>query len=89
MYHILREGSLENCPDIMTTEVLANALSISKGTVYSLVKSGELPAIKIGRQYRFSKKHLLDYIDRCYSERHIIDVAALIANSEERSVKSC
>ena len=49
---------------------VAEILNISSSQTYALVRSGELPAIKIGGrgQWRVERQALEDYIQRCYAE---------------------
>ena len=49
---------------------VAEILNISSSQTYALVRSGELPAIKIGGrgQWRVERSALEDYIARCYEE---------------------
>jgi excisionase family DNA binding protein len=49
---------------------VAEVLNISASQTYALVRSGELPAIKIGGrgQWRVERNQLEEYIQRCYSE---------------------
>ena len=49
---------------------VAEVLNISASQTYALVRSGELPAIKIGGrgQWRVEAQQLEDYIQRCYQE---------------------
>ena len=49
---------------------VAEILNISSSQTYALVRSGELPAIKIGGrgQWRVERAALEDYIARCYTE---------------------
>ena len=49
---------------------VAEILNISSSQTYALVRSGELPAIKIGGrgQWRVERSVLEDYIQRCYAE---------------------
>ncbi len=42
--------------DIINIKDLCLMLRISKNTAYALVKSGELPAKRIGRTYRIRKE---------------------------------
>ncbi len=43
-------------PDVATSEEAARYLRVSKATLLRLVNRGLIPAAKIGRQWRFSKK---------------------------------
>jgi excisionase family DNA binding protein len=49
---------------------VAEILNISASQTYALVRTGELPAIKIGGrgQWRVERQALEDYIARCYEE---------------------
>ena len=49
---------------------VAEILNISASQTYALVRSGELPAIKIGGrgQWRVETTALEEYIARCYAE---------------------
>ena len=49
---------------------VAEILNISSSQTYALVRSGELPAIKIGGrgQWRVERSALEDYIARCYEQ---------------------
>ncbi|MFH1541120.1 MAG: helix-turn-helix domain-containing protein [Elusimicrobiota bacterium] len=41
--------------DIMSIKELAEYLGIGKSKIYNLIRQNKIPASKIGRQYRFSK----------------------------------
>lgn len=49
---------------------VAEVLNISAAQTYALVRSGELPAIKIGGrgQWRVEQTELENYIQRCYTQ---------------------
>ena len=47
---------------MLTPYEVAEALQISYDTALTLIKQGELPCIKIGRQYRVSEKALNEFI---------------------------
>lgn len=57
-------------PRFLTLDDVATYLSVSVPQVYSLVRSGELPAIKIGGRgvWRVDRKQLDDYLDRLHEE---------------------
>ena len=48
---------------VYTVEEIENILGISKNTAYALVKSGEFHSVKIGGQYRISKKSFDEWLD--------------------------
>ena len=45
--------------EIMTTEEVAEYLRLAEATVYKLAQAGEIPAVKVGRAWRF-KRELID-----------------------------
>jgi excisionase family DNA binding protein len=57
-------------PRFLQLSDVAEVLNISSSQTYALVRSGELPAIKIGGrgQWRVESSALEDYIQRCYTE---------------------
>jgi excisionase family DNA binding protein len=48
----------------LTTEEVLSCLKVNSRTIYRLIKSGELPAVRIGRQWRFRRSDLDDWIER-------------------------
>ncbi len=44
---------MANLPKHVTTEEIAESLNCSKRTVQRMVRTGEIPAVKLQRQYRF------------------------------------
>ena len=60
--------TLDDLPDILQVEDVMEFLHIGRNTMYQLLKTGEFPSIKIGRQYRIPKQYLLSYLDHgCYN----------------------
>lgn len=57
-------------PRFLQLADVADVLNISAAQAYALVRSGDLPAIKIGGrgQWRVEAKVLEDYIERLYAE---------------------
>lgn len=51
-----------NFSDIVNVNELCNMLHISKHKAYELVKSGELPAKRIGRIYRIRKQDVIAFV---------------------------
>jgi excisionase family DNA binding protein len=47
---------------VMTLEEAAGFLKVSETTVYQLVRSGELKARKVGREWRILKSQLVEYL---------------------------
>jgi excisionase family DNA binding protein len=48
----------------LTTEEVLSCLKVNPRTIYRLIKTGELPAVRIGRQWRFRRSDLDAWIDR-------------------------
>ena len=45
--------------EVLTIEEVAEIFSVSKRTIYNLLKAKELPGVKIGGQWRFLKEDLM------------------------------
>ena len=48
--------------ELMTVEEVANYLRVAEKTIYRLVGQGEIPAAKIGQQWRFKRTSIDDWI---------------------------
>jgi excisionase family DNA binding protein len=48
----------------LTTEEVLTYLKITPRTIYRLIRSGELPAVRIGRQWRFRRGDLDRWLER-------------------------
>ncbi|WRS27322.1 helix-turn-helix domain-containing protein [Oscillospiraceae bacterium MB08-C2-2] len=55
-------GLFADYPDIVTHANLCDMLRISKNTAYELLRSGQLPYIKIGSKYLIPKSSIIDYV---------------------------
>ncbi|AKK07785.1 helix-turn-helix domain-containing protein [Corynebacterium testudinoris] len=51
-----------------TVAEVAEIMRVSKMTVYRLVHSGELPAVRVGRSFRVHEQAVKDYLDSSYYE---------------------
>ncbi|MQA94257.1 MAG: helix-turn-helix domain-containing protein [Streptosporangiales bacterium] len=52
----------------LTVAEVATIMRVSKMTVYRLVHSGELPAIRVGRSFRVPEQAVHDYLREAYIE---------------------
>lgn len=52
----------------MTVAEVAATMRVSKMTVYRMVHSGELPAVRVGRSFRVHEQTVLDFLNRAYIE---------------------
>ncbi|GGC74530.1 helix-turn-helix domain-containing protein [Hoyosella rhizosphaerae] len=50
----------------LTVAEVASLMRVSKMTVYRLVHSGELPAVRVGRSFRVHAKTVHDYLQTSY-----------------------
>jgi excisionase family DNA binding protein len=72
-------------PRFLQLADVAEILNISASQTYALVRSGELPAIKIGGrgQWRVEASALEEYIQRCYAETKAFVAAHPFGAEEE------
>jgi excisionase family DNA binding protein len=47
---------------LLTVSEVASAMRVSNMTVYRLIKAGEIPAIRVGRNYRIRESDLQRYL---------------------------
>ena len=57
----LQEAEIDSADKALTTEDACQFLSISRQTLYKLVKSKKIPGRKVGDNYRFLKSDLIRY----------------------------
>ena len=55
---------LNRYKDILTVEELCEVLKIGKNTAYTLLKSGEIKSVKIGRVYKIPKRNVVKYLNK-------------------------
>ena len=58
------EGSGAARGQLLTVAEVAGVLRVSNMTVYRLIKAGELPALRIGKNYRIRRDDLDEYLAR-------------------------
>lgn len=52
----------------LTVAEVARQLRVSNMTVYRLIKSGELGAVRVGRGYRLMEDDVQKYLDKRYMD---------------------
>lgn len=57
-----------SAPRFVTVAEVAAQLRVSNMTVYRLVQSGELPAVRVGRSYRIREEDVDRYLAGRYTE---------------------
>ena len=55
---------------LMTIDEVAAYMQVSRFTVYRLAKDRTIPATKIGRQWRFQKEEIDQWIKNQYHNEH-------------------
>jgi len=46
--------------DILDVEGAARVLGVSTAAIYKLARQGDVPAMRIGREWRFARKNLIE-----------------------------
>lgn len=56
---------------LMTIREIADYLRLSKVTVYKMTRQGKIPALKIGRQWRYNKAEIDSWVkQKSNNKRH-------------------
>ena len=63
--------------EILDVEGAARVLGVSSRTVYTLARKGEIPAMRIGREWRFALKNLREWVANA---SQVDQVAAVLRN---------
>lgn len=56
------QKTLKMDKEILDIEGAADILGVSKTTIYKLAREGTMPATRVGREWRFSRSNLVDWI---------------------------
>lgn len=51
----IKSAAPHSAPEVMDIQALASYLGLGKSKIYALIRQKKIPASRIGRQYRFSK----------------------------------
>ena len=54
---------VEELPLVLTPMDIAAVLGISRNTAYELIHSEDFPILRVGKQYRVSRKRFLTWLD--------------------------
>jgi len=76
----------DNYSPILTTDELAEILKLNKKTILKLIKDGNLPFMKVGNQYRFSKDKIIQWINSHMSDFFDLQVYKKIYNSKDLKI---
>jgi len=78
-----REERLRNMDkDILDVEGTAALLGVSKSTVYKMAATNEIPGVKVGKEWRFARRNLINWVAQ--STNGEPDLATLLRNSNVR-----
>lgn len=72
------EGAIEKneYPEIMNVEEVADFFRVSNQTIYNMLRAGKLPAVKVGREWRFSRDKIKALVFKQEQEEQPIEFAA-------------
>lgn len=68
--------------DLLSLESAADLLCVSKSTMYRLLDQGKLRGMKAGKQWRFQREHLLEYMKRGPAALALENVSAEVVDAE-------
>jgi excisionase family DNA binding protein len=70
----------------LTTEEVLEYLQVNLRTVYRLIKAGKIPAVRVGRQWRFRKRDIDAWLDaqRPHADRPVASAADRRPRAAER-----
>jgi excisionase family DNA binding protein len=54
---------MERIPLVLTVNQLADILGVGRNTAYGIVRSGQIPSVRVGRQIRISRGALMDFLN--------------------------
>ncbi|WP_295343168.1 helix-turn-helix domain-containing protein [uncultured Subdoligranulum sp.] len=57
-YYDVSPEEFQDLPEILKPTEVAEFLCIHKNTVYKLIKRGDLPAFRVGKSWRISRRDL-------------------------------
>lgn len=72
----------------LTTEEVLEYLQVNLRTVYRLIKAGKIPAVRVGRQWRFRKRDIDAWLDTQRPRGERATVAAVADRPQARDGRS-
>ena len=72
----------------LTTEEVLEYLQVNLRTVYRLIKAGKIPAVRVGRQWRFRKRDIDAWLDTQRPRSDRSPVAAAADKPQQRDGRS-
>src|SRR5204863_3992943 len=77
----------------LTTEEVLDYLQVNLRTVYRLIKAGKIPAVRVGRQWRFRKRDIDAWLDSSRpgrgagGDRGLADRPRILVVDDEQAVR--
>jgi excisionase family DNA binding protein len=63
-------------PEIMNVEEVADFFRVSNQTIYNMLRAGKLPAVKVGREWRFPRDKIKAMVFEQGQEEQRVEPAA-------------
>ena len=55
---------------LMTIKEVADYLRLSRVTVYKMTRQGKIPALKIGKQWRYNRSEIDSWVKQKSNDKH-------------------
>jgi excisionase family DNA binding protein len=62
-----------NDDSFLTTEEVLDYLQVNLRTVYRLIKAGKIPAVRVGRQWRFRKRDIDAWLESSHTNARVLN----------------
>jgi excisionase family DNA binding protein len=78
-----------NDDHFLTTEEVLDYLQVNLRTIYRLIKAGKIPAVRVGRQWRFRKHDIDTWLNsnRSHSRSGVMDRPRILIVDDEQTVR--
>jgi excisionase family DNA binding protein len=78
-----------NDDHFLTTEEVLDYLQVNLRTIYRLIKAGKIPAVRVGRQWRFRKHDIDTWLNsnRSNSRAGVLDRPRILIVDDEQTVR--
>lgn len=72
------EGTIKqnDYPEIMNVEEVADFFRVSNQTIYNMLRAGKLPAVKVGREWRFHREKIKAMVNQTEQVEQPVKIAA-------------
>ena len=73
--------------EFMTVEEVAHLLRVTKKTIYRLLERGDIPAVKVGRSWRFKKAAMNEWLSSL-SAKSVLKTADILIIDDDETICS-